>query len=245
MIAFFIITFLAVVDAAKIYSRETYMKIAAFKIASNIAVTTMGNQWDLKKVVKAKAHKLKHQHNIENKPTRQWRYYLHSAIELLGGINWNELDAIVQNKKSYITKSLKQEEVELSLTESLIDTYYFFHIHENEKVLFFSQWENWDQLGYELRSPRKINSKLFLDVIRGEFGSKAYVIESFSQMLKWRYIWKGSALVSASLLGELTPELLKTQRAFNLKKLSSTDFDLIRNTKRKKIGSTQEVSEAI
>lgn len=204
------------------------MRIAAFKIASNIAVSTMGEAWDLKGPIRAKAHQLKHSHSIDNKPIRKWRYYLHSAIELLGGINWNELDAIVDNKRTYITNSLEQEEVELSLADTFENTYYFFHINEEEVVLYFSQWESWDEVGYELRSPRSINSKLFLDVIRAEFGSKVYVIESFSQMLKWRYIWKGSAILSASLLGEITPELLKTKKAVNFKMLPRDNVKLIK-----------------
>ena len=231
--------------AVKVAFEGKYMRIAAFKIASNIAVSKMGEAWDFKGLIKAKAHQLKHSHSIDNKPTRKWRYYLHSAIELLGGINWNELDAIVDNKRTYITKSLEQEEVELSLADTFENTYYFFHINEEEVVLYFSQWESWDEAGYELRSPRPINSKLFLDVIRAEFGSKVYVIESFSQMLKWRYIWKGSAILSASLLREITPELLKTKKAFNFKMLPSDNVKLIKPSKAKQVGIKKDVSEGI
>ncbi|AXV67679.1 hypothetical protein D0907_20320 (plasmid) [Pseudoalteromonas lipolytica] len=64
-------------------------------------------------------------------------------------------------------------------------------------------------------------------------------------MLKWRYIWKGSAILSASLLGEITPEILKTKKAVNFKMLPRDNVKLIKPSKAKQVGIKKDVSEGI
>ncbi|MCG7535808.1 hypothetical protein [Pseudoalteromonas sp. OOF1S-7] len=188
------------------------MKIEALRLASNMALTRLDNRWSLKDRIKLVAKQLKEAHTRAHKPERGHRFYLHSAAEALGFKDWREVDRIVANNPSSISDPHSLTKISHLYRDS---KYYFFSFKSDCELYFFSHWHDWDKDGFELRKPVPVNEALVMNIMKTEFKTKVYVINSFHDLFHWRYEWRGSALINEHLLAHFCDEVLHPQVAQN------------------------------
>lgn len=208
------------------------MKIAALGFTSNIALGNLSQEGVLKAPLKSHATKLAKQHEHLGRTPRKKRYFLNQAAEDFGFKNWIEVDEIVGNKGK--PSAMVGEAYCRAISDyNLDDDYYFLNISNKGQLYFFSGWEGWNEDGYELRSADAVRVDIVLKILREGYNQYVYLIESFPQLLRWRYVWGGSALINGRLISAFWPEVLKPRVALNFNRLSEDSRARQRLNKRK------------
>lgn len=204
-------SFVLAVGANK--KKDNHMKHVAQSFILNIAHGNLSEEGLLKTTLKEYAKALRE----KDRGSKGWRYYLHKAAEDFDLQNWREVDNIISNKKQH---GACLEELYCSLNSDFGNEYYYFlSINRKDHLYFFSKWEGWSKDGYELRSADPVRVDTVLGLVREDFNQKIYLIDSFSQLFKWRYRWRGNALVNERLLKAHWPKVLQPRVALNFRRL--------------------------